>query len=329
MGLFSTFDQSPFSTAEEWASVLVFAHDYGFDSVRKLAMRFFFPLASSVEKIVYGRRCEVPGWLLDAFIDLCARASALELEEAQRLHMADVVNISALRQNVLLGIISKASIRREVWRVCCSHIQDEKLTEEDLNLANAKHDPELQAKSNVSDAEAQVESVQAAYDRLEELLREKEDRLKAARQAQYLLGEEYRLECEAKAEKAELERIAAQKAEEEAQAKRRQEQEDKERRRIEADAARRRADEENSVARREAERSAALAEQRLAEEQVVRKRHEANALQWQRSNRELEATVSDLKKQLAKAEANVMRLRPSRGEGTDQGQTHRASYPRS
>jgi hypothetical protein len=166
----SSFDEPPFSTAEEWASVLVFAHDYGFASVRRLALRSFFPLASSVERIVYGRRCDVPDWILDSFVDLCSRASALKLDEAQHLQITDVVNISALRQEILLGNISRPDVRRDVWRMCCSHLHDKVLAAQESQQQEAEKEPLLKADLAVSNAQRRVDGLKEISNRTLESL---------------------------------------------------------------------------------------------------------------------------------------------------------------
>ncbi|KDQ59103.1 hypothetical protein JAAARDRAFT_175825 [Jaapia argillacea MUCL 33604] len=96
----SELDKTDASTVEEWTSILHLSTQFSFASIRRLAIRSIFPIASPIDKIVLANKYEIEGpeWKRDAYVDVCQRQEALTLEEGERLGMAEVVKIVRVRQ---------------------------------------------------------------------------------------------------------------------------------------------------------------------------------------------------------------------------------------
>lgn len=95
-------------TVEEWGSILRLAIQYEFSSIRNLAAAKIFPIATAVDKIVYGRlHSGLEGWLRDAYVELCTREQALSKEEGRKLGVDDVVSIAEIRQEIRPGSIAR------------------------------------------------------------------------------------------------------------------------------------------------------------------------------------------------------------------------------
>ncbi|KDQ59052.1 hypothetical protein JAAARDRAFT_108596, partial [Jaapia argillacea MUCL 33604] len=96
----SRFDKHDASTFEEWSSILHLATQWGYESIRSLAIREIFPLCSPIDKIVLGREYDISDWLRDAYIAVCERREPITLEEARRLGLEEVVKISKARHEL-------------------------------------------------------------------------------------------------------------------------------------------------------------------------------------------------------------------------------------
>lgn len=81
-------------------SVLHVSHELGFESVRRLAVRKLFPLASALDKIVCGHQYHVQDWLLDAYVEICHRPAWLTREEGRRLGVDDVISVAQVREQL-------------------------------------------------------------------------------------------------------------------------------------------------------------------------------------------------------------------------------------
>ncbi|KDQ53598.1 hypothetical protein JAAARDRAFT_197399 [Jaapia argillacea MUCL 33604] len=99
------FTKHTVATVDEWISVLALATKWSFTTLRSLAIRELFPLASPVDKIVVGRQYDIPEWLRDAYVAVCAPPNALTKKEGERLGLDEVIKISQLRQDVRTGAI--------------------------------------------------------------------------------------------------------------------------------------------------------------------------------------------------------------------------------
>ena len=83
-------------TVSEWTSILDLAVKWDFESIKTLAIKKLAPIASSIDKIILGRKYHVTEWLSEAYRDVCLRQEPLTNEEGMRLGMEDVIKISAI-----------------------------------------------------------------------------------------------------------------------------------------------------------------------------------------------------------------------------------------
>ncbi|THH21541.1 hypothetical protein EW146_g57 [Bondarzewia mesenterica] len=83
-----------------WATVLHLATRWGFDSIRELAITSLTPIASPIDKVVFGHRYQVENWLMPGYTNLCARKESLTMDESRRLGLANVVMIANARQEI-------------------------------------------------------------------------------------------------------------------------------------------------------------------------------------------------------------------------------------
>ncbi|KZP29665.1 hypothetical protein FIBSPDRAFT_727201, partial [Athelia psychrophila] len=94
----TSFGVHPASTVEEWSGILYIADKWSFLSIRMLAIAQIAPIASAIDKIVFGRLYGINEWLTSAYHAVCIRLDALSLEEGRRLGVEDVIRINAIRQ---------------------------------------------------------------------------------------------------------------------------------------------------------------------------------------------------------------------------------------
>ncbi|KZP04904.1 hypothetical protein FIBSPDRAFT_806278, partial [Athelia psychrophila] len=94
----SSFGAYPASTVEEWSGILHLADKWTFQSIRALAITQIAPIASSIDRIVFGRLYGINEWLTSAYHAVCTRPDPLTLEEGRRLGVDDVIRINAIRQ---------------------------------------------------------------------------------------------------------------------------------------------------------------------------------------------------------------------------------------
>ena len=74
---------------------------WNFDCVRELASKHLHPLATPIDKIVYGRQhADLWWWLRDAYVEICKRDAPLTLEEGRRLGIEDVISIDRIRHEI-------------------------------------------------------------------------------------------------------------------------------------------------------------------------------------------------------------------------------------
>ncbi|EPQ53964.1 hypothetical protein GLOTRDRAFT_15187, partial [Gloeophyllum trabeum ATCC 11539] len=94
----AAFHQYTASTLEEWTSILALATQWGFDSIRLLAIREVFPLASPLDRIVLAHKFDIKEWLLDAYREVCERQAPLSDEEAERIGAKDTARVARVRE---------------------------------------------------------------------------------------------------------------------------------------------------------------------------------------------------------------------------------------
>ncbi|KAJ7672068.1 hypothetical protein B0H17DRAFT_947775 [Mycena rosella] len=95
-----SFTTRDIGSAEEWTSVLSLATRWEFTSLRELAMRHLFAMASAVERIALGQRYDIPSWLVPAYTEVCERKDPLTLAEGRLLGIADVICIGQVRHSI-------------------------------------------------------------------------------------------------------------------------------------------------------------------------------------------------------------------------------------
>lgn len=97
------FHQHDATTMDEWRSILALSTQWGFESIRLLAIREVFSLASPIDKIVLGRQYDIRVWLPDAYEAVCLREDPLSDEEAERIGAKDTARVARLRERRMLS----------------------------------------------------------------------------------------------------------------------------------------------------------------------------------------------------------------------------------
>jgi hypothetical protein len=97
----------------QWTGVLHLADKWGFSGIRDAAATAISPLASSVDKIVLGRRYKLDNWVSQGLVNLLEREDDLSLEDAKALELEDVVMIAKgrLRARRVSGVCSTPVIK--------------------------------------------------------------------------------------------------------------------------------------------------------------------------------------------------------------------------
>ncbi|EPQ53960.1 hypothetical protein GLOTRDRAFT_23935, partial [Gloeophyllum trabeum ATCC 11539] len=94
----AAFHQHTATTLDEWTSILALSTQWGFDSIRLLAIKEVLPLASPIDKIVLGHKYDIQEWLPDAYHALCVRKDPLSDDEAERLGAKDTARVARIRE---------------------------------------------------------------------------------------------------------------------------------------------------------------------------------------------------------------------------------------
>ncbi|KZP12987.1 hypothetical protein FIBSPDRAFT_1049701 [Athelia psychrophila] len=105
----TSFGAYPASTVEEWSGILYLADKWSFQSIRALAIAQIAPIASPIDKIVFGRLYDINEWLASAYQAVCTRLDALTLEEGRRLGVDDAIRINSIRQDFCFVRVSESS----------------------------------------------------------------------------------------------------------------------------------------------------------------------------------------------------------------------------
>ncbi|KAH9006217.1 hypothetical protein EDB86DRAFT_697083 [Lactarius hatsudake] len=102
-------------TYEQWKSVLHLSTQWGFTSLRKLALNSIKP-PTSHDKLVLARTYSVDHWVLPALTALCERTLPLSLNEARQMSMEDVILVARVREEIRGGAlrVDVADIPRHV-----------------------------------------------------------------------------------------------------------------------------------------------------------------------------------------------------------------------
>lgn len=106
---------------EEWLSILHLSSKWSFNDLRTLSIKRLgsLPTTSAIDKLLTGRKYDVPHWVSEAYLPLCQRDEALSLEECERLTLKEVVKINEARHKarVYTGIRPVADVRLTVGDV--------------------------------------------------------------------------------------------------------------------------------------------------------------------------------------------------------------------
>lgn len=94
----SNFRRPTKKTTAQWTSILHLAAKWGFENIKLLAIDNLTAHATSIDKIVLGRRYDITYWLPAAYEAVCMREDPLTIEEGMKLGIKDIVKISAARQ---------------------------------------------------------------------------------------------------------------------------------------------------------------------------------------------------------------------------------------
>ncbi|TFK65793.1 hypothetical protein BDN72DRAFT_772918, partial [Pluteus cervinus] len=127
--LFPTeYGQYDATSFDEWASILKVAHHWEFRSIIKLALEKIEPVSSPVDKVVLGRTYNIPEWAIEARVLLCRREEPITLEEASRMGMEEVVNISQTRHHIRSSEIRSGLQDSTIRSLLSGEQSDEQLT---------------------------------------------------------------------------------------------------------------------------------------------------------------------------------------------------------
>jgi hypothetical protein len=84
---------------EQWKSVLHLSTRWGFNSLRKLALKSIDP-PTSFHRLLLARTYNVDHWALPALSALCERKRPINIKEARQMNMEDVVLVTTVREEV-------------------------------------------------------------------------------------------------------------------------------------------------------------------------------------------------------------------------------------
>lgn len=84
---------------EQWRSVLHLSTRWGFDSLRRLALRSIHP-PTACDRLLLARKYSVDHWIVPALTALCERTSPISLNEARGMSVEDVVLVATVREHI-------------------------------------------------------------------------------------------------------------------------------------------------------------------------------------------------------------------------------------
>ncbi|KAI9453554.1 hypothetical protein BJY52DRAFT_1123498 [Lactarius psammicola] len=84
---------------EQWKSVLHLSTRWGFDSVRKLALRSIKP-PTSYDRLLLARAYAVDHWIVPALTALCERTAPLSPDEVRGMNVEDIVLVATMREDI-------------------------------------------------------------------------------------------------------------------------------------------------------------------------------------------------------------------------------------
>ncbi|KZP29666.1 hypothetical protein FIBSPDRAFT_815741 [Athelia psychrophila] len=321
----TSFGVYPASTVEEWSGILHLADKWSFLSIRALAIAQIAPIASPIDKIVFGRLYGVNEWLVSAYHAVCTRPDALTLEEGRRLGVDDVIRINAIRQEFCFVRVSESSPKlfeedvesrfglaiqteHSAKRKSMKDVAD-KLMADDAAKAKSKKEQEVKA----VEIERQKTEQQAANDAAEAKSKKEQEvnAVEIERQKTEQQAAEKRHKEEAEKEANELERGKRVREQREAEAKWKKEEEalaaETERMKRGLELEYRRAQEQREAEARSKQVAAKVAE--IERQQRQQEAADMKAKYRAREQREAEAKAADIERKNAETAANSKSLK--------------------
>jgi hypothetical protein len=138
----------PFTTQDEWVSLLRLAHRFDFASMRTLATKQLFGLTSAVDRILLAREFAVDEWLRPAYIDICTMPDLIPDEDIARLGLELFQKLARARDKLKSFSVSPTDnatrIVNETFQLCPAESEDRVLVAPDaLALGSTEPAPVL------------------------------------------------------------------------------------------------------------------------------------------------------------------------------------------
>ncbi|KAI0062467.1 hypothetical protein BV25DRAFT_633247 [Artomyces pyxidatus] len=94
------------STVDEWTAVLRLATDWGYTSIRDLAVARLAPIASAVDRVIFAHTYPfLAAWAVPGYAELCSRAAPLTVAEGRRLGVDDVLLVCTMRESTRVSAL--------------------------------------------------------------------------------------------------------------------------------------------------------------------------------------------------------------------------------
>ncbi len=92
-------------TFEQWSAILDLSTQWGFTSIRDLAIRSIRP-SDPLKKLILARKNNIDMWIQPALLELCLRPQPLSLEVARLMDFEDVILVGSVRQTARLSTLT-------------------------------------------------------------------------------------------------------------------------------------------------------------------------------------------------------------------------------
>jgi hypothetical protein len=103
--IFRNYNTLERRTFEQWSAILNLSTQWGFTSIRDLAIRSIRP-TDPLKKLLLARKNNIDMWIQPTLLELCMRRQPLSLEEARLMDFEDVILISSVRQTARLSTLT-------------------------------------------------------------------------------------------------------------------------------------------------------------------------------------------------------------------------------
>lgn len=140
------FEKGDIHSVEDWAAVLRFSTEWGFESIRSLAIERLAPIATPVDKIVLSRECKVQQWLVPSLTKLCLREEFLSRDESRRLGVDDFYLIASVRERLRAngGDLHEDDVSEEVSQLIPHEPEPEPVPEPSMEEQDREPSPALE-----------------------------------------------------------------------------------------------------------------------------------------------------------------------------------------